>query len=139
MRKQERFNTVFKFYLKVNVDVKHRTITPYYNQVINNSISLCAFVNGTDNNLVISWILKMIGKTFPKRLIHPCPYDKEFKALNLSVELSPEMSAFLLGRYLMTMTASDAKDRNIITAILEFEMTADKATGRRNSTVVGFH
>jgi hypothetical protein len=81
----------------------------------------------------------MFTKTLPKGLIHPCPYDKEFKALNLSIEVSPEMSVFLLGRYLMRVTAFDPVDSNIITAILEFEMIADMATGRRNSTVSTFH
>ncbi|CRK94397.1 CLUMA_CG007904, isoform A [Clunio marinus] len=101
--------------------MKHRTLTPYYNTVINNTIEFCGFLNETDKNALSKWLFASIFKTIGKRNLHPCPYSGPIRIVNMTVE--NEMSAqFLKGQYKILFTMFDEIDDNIITIIHETEL-----------------
>jgi len=108
------------------LDVQHRVITPYFNSVINITGDVCKFVNGTDRNPAFKWFLNMIGESLPKGFIHACPYYREVFAYNVSLEMSPEMTVFLMGRYKIAGRLFDNIDDNIFTFILEFDLFPDR-------------
>jgi hypothetical protein len=96
--------------------MEHRfTTTRFYNLVFNLTINICEFLNGTDNNMAGKWFLSTMSRTFPPGLLHPCPYSGPFRAFNVSPDVSPEMAAFLLGYYRMSVKVFDNLDENIVT------------------------
>ena len=97
-------------------------ITPFYTTIINTTIPICSFFNGTDNNLVAKWMLDSIKDTLPEGFIHPCPYFGTFKALNVSLASNTFMSQFLKGRYKSSLRLFDDKDENIVTYFFGFEL-----------------
>ena len=83
---------------------------------------MCSFFNGTDKNLVATWIVDSIKDSLPEGLLHPCPYFGTFKALNVSLASNTFMSQFLKGRYKALLRWFDDTDENIITHFLGFEL-----------------
>jgi len=108
--------------IQVHVDMKHRSITPYFNSVINTTVNFCGFLNKTDNNLVSKFLFDVILRTFPKKLFRPCPLATEFKASNVTLDLTPEIADFLKGTYKTTFRMFDSLDDNILTGTLEMEL-----------------
>lgn len=102
--------------------MKHRSITPYFNSVINVTVDFCGFLNKTDNNIVAKFIFDMIGKTFPTELLRPCPLATEFKAMNITLDLTPQIASFLKGTYRTAFRMFDSLDDNIFTGIVEMEL-----------------
>ncbi|CRK94400.1 CLUMA_CG007907, isoform A [Clunio marinus] len=102
--------------------MKHRTLTPYYNTVINNTLEFCGFLNGTDENALTKWMIRNVSETkVGKRIVHPCPYFGSIRIANMTVE--NVMSAqFLKGQYKMLFRMFDEKDNDIITTIHETEL-----------------
>jgi len=103
-------------------------LTPYFNSVINTTGDLCAYVNGTDRNPAIKWMINMIGDSLPKGFIHACPYYREFIAYNATLKLAPEMTVFLLGSYRLSGRIFEKMDENIFTACIDFDMFLDRST-----------
>jgi hypothetical protein len=96
-------------------------ITPYYTTIINSTIDGCKFLNGTLHNPIAEWILKDIGSSFPKELIHPCPYIGHFKLYNIS--FTPSMGhQFLRRRYQIEARSFNDQDENILTGKFKTEM-----------------
>jgi Protein of unknown function (DUF1091) len=104
------------------MDLQHRSITPYFNSVINATINLCEALSSPDSNLVLKFVMSIFKKSLPPGFFHPCPYTGEFKSKNMSFENVPELSSFLGGTYRSINRFYDHKDGNIFTAFLEFEM-----------------
>jgi Protein of unknown function (DUF1091) len=102
--------------------MQHRSITPYFNSVINSTFDVCPFLNGSDKNLVAKFIVSIISKAVPPGFIHPCPYVGPFTAKNVSFEKISELSSFLGGRYRAINRIYDHKDDNIFTGNFEFDL-----------------
>lgn len=101
--------------------MKHRTTTPFFNTLINTTMNLCSFLNGTDQSVAVKWMMNSITKKLGNDLIHPCPYFGEFKITNLTV-VNAQSAQFLLGRYRVTIRIFDDLDENILTAIHEVDL-----------------
>jgi hypothetical protein len=107
-------NQIIKF--QAHVDVQMKTLTPYYNSVINTTLDICEFVNGTSKNLATKWFFDIMKTTLPPGLFHVCPYVDEMKAYNMTLnEDYHEASQFLVGSYRSITRFFDGKDENIIT------------------------
>ncbi|CRK94398.1 CLUMA_CG007905, isoform A [Clunio marinus] len=116
------FDITRKLYdVKGHFEIKHRTLTPYYRVIINNTLDFCGFLNGTDKNVLTKWMISTVSKTVGKRIVHPCPYFGPIRIVNMTAE--NEMSAqFIKGYYKMTFIMFDDIDNNIITTIHETEL-----------------
>jgi Protein of unknown function (DUF1091) len=91
-------------------------ITPYYTTIINSTLNLCKFMNGTDNNNpIMKWIVDSISEKLSKDLIHPCPYVGRVAAYNVSFTFTGFTTQFLRGRYKIFTRVFDEDDDNIIT------------------------
>jgi hypothetical protein len=67
--------------------------------------------------------MDIVKKSLPEGFIHPCPYVGELKASNVSFEAVPEMVSFLNGRYRIHARLFDRKDENLVTGLVEFDLT----------------
>lgn len=45
--------------------------------IINETIDMCAFLNGTNTNVLFKWIVGVLDANF-KKYVHPCPYFVRF-------------------------------------------------------------
>lgn len=97
--------------------------SPFFTVFINTTVEICKFMNGTDNkNPFMWWILNMIEKTIPKRLLHACPYDGLFDAINITLLPNARVLQFLRGYYRTYIRFFDEKDGNIVTVITGVEL-----------------
>jgi Protein of unknown function (DUF1091) len=107
----------------MHVEVKHGGgITPYYNTIINSTVEMCKFLNGTNNNPIAKWMIDAVSDSVPKGLFHPCPYVGQVKAFNVSFSTGGFASQFLQGRYKIVIRAFDEKDEEIITFKVGLEL-----------------
>jgi hypothetical protein len=105
------------------MDMRHKPPTGrVYNSVFNVVINICEFLNGTDSNLLGRWFINTVSRTLPEGMLHPCPYTGEFKAPNISLDVSPEMAFFLVGQYRMRARMFDDEDDNIVTFLVDTEL-----------------
>jgi hypothetical protein len=59
----------------VALEVSYKTTTsPNYRTLINSTIDVCGFLNGTNNNPLVKWFFSVIRESLPKNFLHPCPY-----------------------------------------------------------------
>jgi Protein of unknown function (DUF1091) len=91
-----------------------KTLTPYYNSVINTTLNLCEFLNGTQSSIARKYFLDMFKKSLPIGFLHPCPYFGEVKLINMPMNLVPQSTQFLTGTYRSFVKFYDDKDDNII-------------------------
>lgn len=107
---------------KMHVESKHGGgITPYYTTIINSTIEICKFLNGTDKNPITKFIIDTVSKTAAKDFFHPCPYFGPVKLINVSFFDNSMSSQFLQRRHKILIRAFDNKDDNIITMKIETE------------------
>jgi Protein of unknown function (DUF1091) len=92
-----------------------RTLTPYYNSVINTTLDFCEFTNGSSKNIAVRWFLGMFQKSLPVGFLHPCPYFGEIRFSNCTIGDFIEAPQFLTGLYKCTTRIFDRKDENILT------------------------
>jgi hypothetical protein len=85
-------------------------------------MDVCEFLNGTDNNPLMIWTMEAVADSFPKGLIHSCPYVGQVQAYNVSFALNGFTTQFLRGRYKGITRLFDEKDDNIITFKIGTEM-----------------
>lgn len=64
---------IYDFYLAL--DVSYKTTTNSYRSVINSTIDLCGYMNGTNSNPLAKYAMDMARNSVPPGLIHPCPYS----------------------------------------------------------------
>lgn len=105
-------------FFQAHYDLQMNTITPYYSSVINTTLDICAFFNGTSSNIATKWFLSTFAQSFPAEFIHPCSLIGEIKAYNLSFNEFPQQLQFLTGTYKAFTKFYDDKDDNIITSKL---------------------
>lgn len=103
--------------VKAHVDIQMKSITPFYNSVINTTLDICGFLNGTSKNIATKWFFDIMTSSFPPGYIHPCPYIGELKGTNLTLNVTPQTPQFLLGTYKALLRYFDDKDDNIISSL----------------------
>jgi hypothetical protein len=102
--------------MKMQLEIKHGSgFNPYHNTIVNSTVKMCRFLNGTENNPVADWFLDIVSDTLPEGFLHPCPYFGEFKMMNLTIKITPLAAQFLKGSYDTTARLFDKRDDNIIT------------------------
>jgi hypothetical protein len=107
----------------MHLEVKHGSgITPYYTTIINSTFELCKFLNGTDPNPVAKLIVDAVSLTVPKGVLHPCPFENQFKVSNVSIASRGVLLQFLKGRYKIFIRVFDEKDSEIVTYRLGLEL-----------------
>lgn len=106
----------------MRVELQHGSgITPYFTTIINSTVQVCQFLNGTDRNPVLKWIIDAITETIPEGFIHPCPYFGRLQAFNVSLSGEGVPTQFVKGHYKTFFRFFDEKDENIITLKLGTE------------------
>lgn len=114
---------ILSMILKMSLDIQYgEGITPYYSTIINTTVSLCQFLDGSKSNVFLDWILSIIGETLPKNFIHPCPYIGVIKAYNVTLAANSVFPQFLKGRYKEKLRLFDELDENVVTFFLSWEM-----------------
>jgi Protein of unknown function (DUF1091) len=104
--------------------LKYKHITPYFIPVINTTLDVCEFLNGTQSNLATRWFFNQSLASFSKDFIHPCPHEGLVAVYNVSGD--PKMvqiSKFFAGTYLAIIRMFDELDDNIITMFHESLLT----------------
>lgn len=61
------------FDLKVRYDFRHKSLSNSQRSIINSTVDVCSFLNGTDTNPIFKWILGVVPNL--AKLLHPCPYE----------------------------------------------------------------
>jgi Protein of unknown function (DUF1091) len=105
------------------VEIKHGGgITPYYNTIINSTVEVCEFLNGTQNNPLMVWTFAAMEDSLPKGFIHPCPYSGHILLPNVTLAANTFTNQFLKGRYKGSTRLFDEIDDNILTFELVTEI-----------------
>jgi hypothetical protein len=60
------------FSAKFSYDLTYKSISNSYRSIINTTIEVCSFLNGTVGNPVFQWL--MLNMPDLKRALHACPY-----------------------------------------------------------------
>jgi hypothetical protein len=89
-------------------------ITPYYTTIINSTIDVCKYLNGTLGNPILKWLVNEVSDNLPKQYIHPCPFIGRVKVYNITFA-GHIAGQFLRGRYKAVARSFDDQDDNIIT------------------------
>jgi hypothetical protein len=88
--------------------------------MINVTMDVCGFLNGTSNNIATKWLFGLFLKSVPKGAFHACPY-KSLKLFNMTTDAGALMSPFPLGIYKSITRFYDDEDENMFTAIYSME------------------
>lgn len=106
-----------------------------YNSVIDSTINVCEFLNGTDGNIVLKWLLDLYRTSLPPGILHPCPYYGDFTAYNLSLNPNFLQSKFLVGTYQANVRFFDDRDNNVMTLIHELEGSVFRGKTERKGKI----
>lgn len=117
------------FALQVRYDVRHKTVTPYYTSVINSTLDICGFLNGTTSNIALKFFFGQFSATAPKGLLHPCPFFGELMAYNISYNINILNAIHIPGTYMTKSHFFDDKDSNIFTLIIVGEVLEIQTRG----------
>jgi hypothetical protein len=109
--------------MKLQVEFNHGSgLNPYHNTMINSTVKMCRFLNGTENNPLAQWFLDVVSDSFPVSLVHPCPYFGEYKMQNVTFGIASTTAQFLKGSYEIKVRYFDKQDDNIITLNLKTDL-----------------
>lgn len=61
------------FDVKARYDLTYKYLTNSQRSIINSTIEICEFLNGTGSNPVFKWIVGLMENF--KHLLHECPYE----------------------------------------------------------------
>lgn len=61
------------FDIKVRYDFRHKSLSNSQRSIINSTVDICQFLNGTITNPIFKWIIGMVPKL--EKLLHTCPYE----------------------------------------------------------------
>jgi hypothetical protein len=59
--------------IKVRYDLRYKSLSNAQRSIINTTIEVCSFLNGTDTNPVFKWLIGVIPNL--STFLHPCPYQ----------------------------------------------------------------
>jgi Protein of unknown function (DUF1091) len=108
--------------LQAHYELTRKYLTSNYNYVINATLDICGFFNGTENNPVSKFFFYTIKDSLPKDIIHPCPLIGELKGYNMTLNSLPQALQLLMGSYRAVVRFYDEKDENIVTMNLFFDL-----------------
>jgi hypothetical protein len=98
-----------------NLAIEHRpNAQSEYKTLVNNTLEVCSFLNGTDRNPIGKWIMDQVSGSLPAEYIHPCPYFG-FMKWNFTLKGSKGITFMVKGDILSTLHVYDVKDSNIFT------------------------
>jgi hypothetical protein len=89
--------------------------------MINVTMDICGFLNGTHDNVAAKWLFGQFVKSLPKGTFHACPY-KTIKFCNMTADIGSLMSTFPLGIYKSIARFYDDLDDNMFTTIYSLEI-----------------
>ncbi|CAH1733837.1 unnamed protein product [Chironomus riparius] len=101
------------FAAKARYDLTYKYLTNSQRSIINSTLEICEFLNGTSANPVFKWIVGFM-KNFDQ-MLHACPYTGNLIFKDLSVDIKQFVSAFPSGVYMTIMKFFDDVDENIMT------------------------
>lgn len=87
------------------------------------SIAVCSFLNGSEGNAPLKWLLDLHRDTLPNDFIHPCPYFGIFAADNITIIPHSWMPQFFSGEYKSSLRIYDRVDDNIFTFLSETDIS----------------
>lgn len=102
-----------------------------YTSIINTTIPICSFLNGSEGNVALKWVLDLHRETLPPGFIHACPYIGIFAAYNLTIIPSPWMPQFYTGEFMSSLRIFDDDDDNIFTFLSENHVSYSMRNKRR--------
>jgi Protein of unknown function (DUF1091) len=108
--------------LKAHYEFAHQDPSSNYNTLINSTLDICGFFNGTQNNPLSNFFFNAFKDSLPKGLFQPCPIKGEYKALNMTLNGISQMMQVLAGSYRTITRFYDEKDENLITTNHLFEL-----------------
>lgn len=117
--------------MKIHVIVEHRTTTPYFSTMIDATVDVCGFLNGTADNVLAKWFMAAISRTFPAEYLHPCPYFGYYVLRNITVEVPKVALQFLAGNYRTTALFFDNQDEMIFKLITKAEFIEVRSGKRK--------
>lgn len=77
---------IYDFY--VSLDVSYKTTTNSYRSIINSTMDICGYLNGTSSNPLAKYYVDMVRNSVPPGFIHPCPYSVSRYIINWKWSLS---------------------------------------------------
>jgi len=84
-------------------------------------MDVCGFMNGTSNNPASKWLFDICSKSFPKELLHACPYVGELKFFNINVDTKVLANMFPNGclKAKMTFYTNDDDQMFILKTLMD--------------------
>jgi hypothetical protein len=65
---------LYKIYF--DYEVFYQRLSVYKRQVISvKKTEICSVVNGTNTNILFSWLVGLVQSSLPPGIYHPCPYE----------------------------------------------------------------
>jgi Protein of unknown function (DUF1091) len=99
-------------------DLQYRDITPYYIPVINVTLNVCEFLEGSASNVATRWFFDFATSSLPKNVLHPCPYYGVTEFKNIYFDPAKLMiSQFFMGTYVANFRVFNDDDENIYTIV----------------------
>jgi hypothetical protein len=95
--------------------VTRKYLTQNYIYVLNVTLDVCGFLNGTDSNIATKFFFNAFASSLPAGFVRPCPIIGELKAYNLTLNAISQAIQFMAGSYRVITRFYDEKDDNIIT------------------------
>jgi len=101
--------------LQLRYDLSHSTTTNSYRSVINTTIDVCSFLNGTEANVATKWIIDQLKESIGSRFFHSCPYFGRYDLIDIQLGSGPLHNILPTGRYKTVMYFYNSYDSNIFT------------------------
>jgi hypothetical protein len=61
--------------VSIALEMSYKTTTsPNYRTIINATVDVCGYLNGTNSNPLGKWYFGILRESLPENLLHPCPY-----------------------------------------------------------------
>jgi len=90
--------------------------------LINGTGDLCRFLNGSTTEVLIKYVIDMVGTYLPPGYLHACPYVGLIKSYGLNV-IGETTHFWPDGVYTFNMRFFNRKDSNIFSLKVEAELT----------------
>lgn len=119
---------------KVHCIIEYRSpLTPYFTTIINSTVNLCAFLNGTDSNPIAIAFKPAVEASIPASYIHACPYYGYHSLNNVTIEVNQIAMQFLSGKYRTTIIVFDNKDDLIFKTVTKAEFADVRPKKRKTN------
>jgi len=101
--------------LKIRYDVTHEASKENVERtVLNVTLDICSFLNGTNKDPASKWFFKLLGKSFVKGFLHPCPYFGPTKMENIVMDRKASLPFAPPGFYSSNLLFFNKDDDNIL-------------------------